>query len=170
MSANLQHWIYVILVVAIPFSAVHLFPSVGARLISLIWVSALVPAGLGILLFDSGQTVRLKNYSNPAVERRLTLGVRAVVCVLIVLMVWVFTVPIWHGAFDVYVGGQPFTVITGKISSVSTTVLSPGIYWNLHIEKDVDGYSYLFPTVFHFPDKEYEVTLLPSTHFVLDVR
>ena len=48
--------------------------------------------------------------------------------------------------------------------------LSPGLYWNLHIEQSVDGYVYLFPTVFNFSDKEYELTLLPSTNFVLDVR
>jgi hypothetical protein len=95
---------------------------------------------------------------------------KALVCALIVMMVWTFTLHVWGGAFDAFVDGQPFTVITGKISSVGTTVLSPGIYWNLHIENDVDGYAYLFPTVFNFPHKEYELTLLPSTNFVLDVR
>ena len=95
----------------------------------------------------------------------------ALVCALIVMMVWTFTLPVWGGAFDAFVDGQPFTVITGKISSVGTTVLWPaGIYWNLHIENDVDGYAYLFPTVFNFPHKEYELTLLPSTNFVMDVR
>jgi hypothetical protein len=77
---------------------------------------------------------------------------------------WTFTLPVWGGAFDAFVDGQPFTVITGKISSVGT------IYWNIHIENDVDGYAYLLPIVLNFPDEEYELTLLPSTNFVLDVR
>ena len=170
MSQNLQNWLYVLLIILVPLVLVHVFSSATTRLVALLWVASLVPIIFTILLFTSGQTVRLRNYSNPTVERRLTIGVKALVCVLIVMMVWIFTVPIWRGAFDVYVEGHPFTVISGKISSVSTTVLSPGIYWDLHLEQNVDGYAYLFPTVFSFPDKEYELTLLPSTNFVLDVR
>jgi len=170
MSQNVQYWLYVIFIILVPLALVHGFPSANMRVISLLWVATLVPIIFTILLFTSGQTVRLRNYSNPTVERRLTIGVKALVCVLIVMMVWIFTVPIWRGAFDVYVEGQTFTMISGKISSVSTTVLSPGIYWNLHLEQNVDGYAYLFPTVFSFPDKEYKLTLLPSTRFVLDVQ
>jgi hypothetical protein len=170
MSQNVQNWLYVLLIILVPLVLVHVFSSATTRLVALLWVASLVPIIFTILLFTSGQTVRLRNYSNPTVERRLTIGVKALVCILIVMMVWIFTVPIWRGAFDVYVEGHPFTVISGKISSVSTTVLSPGMYWNLHLERNDDGYAYLFPTVFSFPDKEYELTLLPSTNFVLDVR
>src|SRR5262249_43906838 len=127
MSQNVQYWLYVIFIILVPMALVHLFPSVNMRVIALLWVSSLVPIIFTILLLTSGQTVRLRNYSNPAVERRLTIGVKTLVCVLIVMMVWIFTVPIWRGAYDVYVSGQPFTVISGRISSVNTTVLSPAL-------------------------------------------
>ena len=170
MSQNVQYWLYVILIIVLPLTLVHLFPSENVHVIALLWVASLVPIAFTIFLLAPGQTVHLRNYSNPVVERRLTLGLKALVCVLIVMTVWAFTLPIWRGAFEVYVEGHPFTVINGKISSVSSTVLSPGLYWNLHVERRVDGYVYLFPTVFSFPDKEYELTLLPNTQFVLDVQ
>jgi hypothetical protein len=167
MSQSVQNWLYVIFIILVPLVLVHVFPNATTRLIALLWVASLVPTVFTILLFSSEQTVRLRNYSNPIVEKRVTLGLRALVCVLIVIIIWAFAVPIWRGAFDVYIEGQPFRIVSTKLSGVSTTILSPGIYWNLHIEQSDDGYAYLFPTVFNFPDKEYELTLLPGTHFVL---
>jgi hypothetical protein len=170
MPQNAQKWLYVIFVILVPLAVVHAFPSAATRLVALLWVTSLLPVVFTVLLVASDQTVRLKTYSNPIVEKRLTLAAKALVLVLILLIVWTCTLPIWRGAIAVYVKRQPLTVINGKISDVSTTVLSPGIYWNLHIDQNSDGYPYLFPTVFSFPDKEYRVALLPTTSFVLDVQ
>ena len=165
MSDNRLNWTYLILVILIPLLAVHLIhPSTNARLFSLLWVSTIVPLFLTALVIRSKQSVRLRNYSNPRVERRLTAAIKAFACILILGFVWTFTVPIWSGTYKAYVLHEPLVAIQDTIAKVGSTVLTPGLYWSIHTTTDQStAYAYLFPTIYRFGTDRYLIMLLPGT-------
>jgi hypothetical protein len=171
MTTNQQNWLYVIFVVFAPFLVVHLFPHTFARLMALLWVFSLMPIILTVLLFDPKQIVRLRNYSNPVVDKRITIIVKVLATVLIAIFIFAFTVPIWLGVYAVYVQNASLTVVDDTPTNLGSAVLAPGLFWYVHSTKDPSrGYAYFLPTNIPLNNIRYQFTILPGTNFVLGVQ
>lgn len=167
-----QKWIAAILLVVIPFLIVHLFSSsTTARLISILWISVLFPVGLLLLILFTKQPVRLRNYSNPVVEKRLEFGIKVLGFIFAVIWIWYMAVPALVGTYKVYVLNQPFTIVNDSVGNISSTVLAPGLYFGISLKSQTNNkYAYLFPTVFRFDDNKFKFTILPGTKFILNVE
>ena len=127
MTENQKNWLYVIFVIVIPFIFVYSFTdSLVPRLLSVLWVATIFPLIIIVLLVTTRDTIRLKNYSNPVVEKRITF----------VVSFWQF---FWQsdgmvlhdsclvGTYKVYALKQPFVVVVDSVSNQSATVLATGL-------------------------------------------
>ena len=172
MTENQKNWLYVIFVIVIPFIFVHSFTdSLVPRLLSVLWVATIFPLIIIVLLVTTRNTIRLKNYSNPVVEKRITFVAKLLAVFLAIGWIWYFTIPVWSGTYKVYALKQPFVVVVDSVSNQSATVLATGLYWNLKLSQNPTiGYMYLFPTKYRFGDSQYEFIILQNTNIILDVE
>jgi hypothetical protein len=135
-----QKWIAAIALIIVPFLLVHISPhSQTPRIISLIWVSLLFPLGLIYLIFFTRQPVRLRNYSNPVVEKRLEIGAKIFGFLIALIFLWSITMPVLTGIYGVYLLNQPFTILEDSVSDRSAPILASGIYWNVKLIKKPGG-------------------------------
>lgn len=166
------NWFYAITIIVIPFVVVRLFPDpITSRLFSILWVWTIFPILIGFLVFYTKETIRFKNYSNPTVEKRITIGVKVLTSVMALICLWFFTLPIWLGAYGLYVQNEPPILLQDSVSQVTTPFFGFGIVSNLKLSQDSENsYVYMFPTFFRFADSKFKFTILPGTHFILNVE
>jgi hypothetical protein len=159
-----------------PLLLVHLANTPNSRLLSLIWVFTIIP---GLFLFFSlnhkakllASTSRLNKTADPHTLRKWTIAFRFISFLAAIAWFLYFTVPIWAGTYKVCILHQPFIEIQDTITSVRSTVLTPGLYWSIHTKNDQStAYAYLFPTIYRFGSDKYVIMILPGTRFVLDIE
>ena len=172
MTDNQQKWVWVIAFIAIPFIVVHLFPtSYVPRLIAVLWIYTLSPLVIFFLAFFTRQTIKLKNYSNPAVEKNLSLIVRGGGVILSLFILIYLTFPLLTGTYRLYIQQEPMEVVEDSVANQSTAVLAPGLYFGLTLSHNQNNnYAYYFPTIFRFGDSQFKFLILPGTQFVLSIE
>lgn len=172
MTSNQQKWLYVICVLVLPFIFVHIFSSSPvARLVAVIWLFTAFPLIILWLVFTTQETVRLRNYNNPAVEKRLSVIVKAAGFLLSVFCLYLFTIPVWVATYNVYVRHMSLTTIDDSVSGLSSSVISIGFYLDLHLSNSSStDYLYWLPTIYDFGNSQYEFTILTGTNIVLQVE
>lgn len=172
MTDNQQKWIWVIAFVVIPLILVHLFPtSYVSRLVAVVWIYTFVPLIIFILSLFTKQTIKLKNYSNPIVEKRISLIARGFGVVLSLAIAFYITLPIWIGTYNLYIRHQSMEIVQDSVANQSTAVLAPGLYLGLTLSHDPDqSYAYYFPTKYNFGDSQYKLMILPGTSVVLNIE
>ena len=172
LTDNQQKWAWVIAFVVVPFIVVHLFPtSYVPRLFAMLWIYTLSPVVIFLLAIFTRQTIKLKNYSNPVVEKRLALIARGGGVILSLVLLIYLTFPLLIGTYNLYIQQEPLEVIEDLVTSQSTAVLAPGLYLGLRLSQSQnDSYTYYFPTIFRFGDSKFKFMILPGTHFILDVE
>jgi hypothetical protein len=172
MSDKQQKWLYVVLVIIVPFILVHVFEgSPIPRLLSVIWLFTIFPFLILFLVFSAKETVRLKNYRNPVVEKRLTVAIKALAFLLGVFCLYYFTLPIWVATYNVYGNRMPLTEINDSVSNLSSAVLATGLYLDINLTTHSStDYLYWLPTTYNFGDAHYTFAILTGTNIILQVQ
>jgi hypothetical protein len=80
--------------------------------------------------------------------------------------IWLFTLPVLRGIYNVYLQKESMTIIDSSVSALGSAVLAPGIYWSVALQSSPST----FPTVYDFGDAQYKFTILPGTNLVLNVE
>lgn len=169
MNENQKNWAFVICLIVVPFTIVHLFANeIVSRLVSVLWVDTIFPAVIVFLVFYTKQTIRLKNYSNQVVEKRITIGVKFLTLLMAIAYFLYLSVPSWSGVYNVYLQNRPFVIVEDSVSRLSSVVFAPGLYLGVTLSgMPNDSYTYLFPTTYKFGDSVYKFTILPGTNTIL---
>lgn len=172
MTDQQQRWAWVIAFVIVPFAVVHLFPNFYvSRLMAIIWVYSLFPLILLVLSLKTKEVIKLKNYSNPIVEKRLSIIAKGLGVLISVIILFYLTFPVLGGTYNLYVKRQPIEIVKDSVANQSIAVLAPGLYLGLTLSHDEStSYSYFFPTMYRFGDSEYSFLILPGTNIILAVE
>ena len=77
MTDNQQKSLAVVILLFVPFILVHLWPSSHlVRIGTLLLIFTALPLGLFLLAITTKQTVKLRGYSDPVVEQRISYALR----------------------------------------------------------------------------------------------
>lgn len=177
MSDNTKNWLYVVAVIVVPFILVHLFSdSYVPRLFSVIWAVLVLLCLFFLFAFNPkakllADSSRLNKTANPEVLKKWNLASRIVAFVVGLAWLIFIATPILLSVANVYILHKPLTIITDSVYAQSSTIFSPGLYWNLKLSQNPSmGYAYWLPTINRFGDSKYEFTILTGTNFILNVQ
>jgi hypothetical protein len=80
----------------------------------------------------------------------------------------IIVIPMWRGAYNFYLLGQPPQTVSGKIDSQGSGLTVPFFNTSIRLKGQLDEYIWLYG-MFLQPDASYTLRLLPQSNVVLDV-